>query len=108
MTNCNYARHEGKKSAKDISYCLKTFQNMTQDQWTTLCEIKGNQLVSPPSDAAETQLEDAQLAEAKPETTKNSIVPVVKQNPWALLDRPLTQEELRAARLAYYDQKGNI
>jgi len=108
MTNCNYARHEGKKSAKDISYCLKTFQNMTQDQWTTLCEIKGNQLVAPSSDAVETQVTGSQLEEAKPETTENRIVPAAKPNPWTMLDRPLTQEELRAARLAYYGQKRNI
>ena len=107
MTNCNYARHEGKKSAKDISYCLKTFQNMTQDQWTTLCEIKGNQLVNP---------EIPKEAEAKAETqfkptdthSENTIVPAVKPNPLTNLDRPLTQEELRAARLAYYEQKVKI
>jgi hypothetical protein len=105
ITNCNYARHEGKKTAKDISYCLKTFQNMSQEQWTTLCEIKGNQLVSP-----EIPKEAEAEAEANADThPENTIVPAVKKpNPWASLDRPLTQEELRAARLAYYDQKGNF
>jgi len=97
MTNCNYARHEGKKTAKDISYCLKTFQNMTQDQWTSLCEIKGNQLIEPPP-----LVMPVANAQILPENT------TVKQNPWASLDRPLTQEELRAARLAYYDQKRDL
>lgn len=44
MTNCDYTRHAGKKTPKDISICLKTFQNTTKEQWTKMCEIEGNKL----------------------------------------------------------------
>jgi predicted helicase len=31
MTNCEYARHEGKKSYKDLSICLRTFQKISKN-----------------------------------------------------------------------------
>jgi predicted helicase len=42
MTNCDYARHAGKKTPKDLSICLKTLQNTTKEEWTRMCEIEGN------------------------------------------------------------------
>lgn len=42
MTNCNYARHAGKKTPKDLSICLKTLQNITKEEWTRMCEIEGH------------------------------------------------------------------
>jgi predicted helicase len=44
MTNCDYTRHAGKKTPKDVSICLKTFQNTTKEQWTKMSEIEGNKL----------------------------------------------------------------
>ena len=41
MTNCEYARHEGKKSEKDLSLCLKTLQNITSDEWLKMCHVEG-------------------------------------------------------------------
>ena len=41
MTNCEYARHEGKKSEKDLSLCLKTFQNINKDDWLKMCDTEG-------------------------------------------------------------------
>lgn len=41
MTNCDYVRHMGKKTAKDLSICQKTFQNITKEQWTQMCELEG-------------------------------------------------------------------
>lgn len=38
MTNCDYVRHMGKKTPKDLSICLKTFRNITKDQWFRMCE----------------------------------------------------------------------
>jgi len=32
----------GKKTAKDLSICQKTFQNITKEQWTQMCELEGN------------------------------------------------------------------
>jgi uncharacterized protein YecE (DUF72 family) len=56
----------GKKTPKDISICLKTFQNITKEQWTAMCQLEGNVI-------------EVEKAVAK------------------------TPEELRAARLKYYD-----
>lgn len=42
MTNCDYVRHMGKKTPKDLSICLKTFQNVTKEQWIQMCGVKGN------------------------------------------------------------------
>lgn len=66
MTNCDYVRHQGKKSEKDLSICLRRFQGITKDQWTKMCGLVGQRV----SD------------EAKPKV--------------------LTQDELRAARLAKF------
>jgi len=44
MTNCIYTNHQGKKTKEDISYCLKTFQNITKDEWLLMCDIKSNKL----------------------------------------------------------------
>ena len=41
MTNCDYCRHMGKKTSKDVSICLKTFQNITSEQWVQMCELEG-------------------------------------------------------------------
>jgi hypothetical protein len=41
MTNCDYCRHMGKKTAKDVSICLKTLQNITTAQWVEMCELSG-------------------------------------------------------------------
>jgi predicted helicase len=40
MTNCDYTRHQGEKTNKDLSFCLKTFQNITKDEWLSMCKIE--------------------------------------------------------------------
>jgi hypothetical protein len=67
MTNCDYARHVGKKTDKDLSICIGTFRKITKDDWIKMCQKNENQV-------------------------KESII-------------PLSQEELRLKRLAYYDKK---
>lgn len=42
MTNCDYVRHMGKKTSKDMSLCLKTFQNTTKEQWIRMCGVEGH------------------------------------------------------------------
>lgn len=42
MTNCLFTRHQGEKTSKDLSICLKTFQNITKEDWLKMCNIKGN------------------------------------------------------------------
>lgn len=44
MTNCDYTRRQGPKGPKDISMCLKTFQNMTSEEWVRMCEIEGKKI----------------------------------------------------------------
>ena len=44
MTNCIYTRHQGKKTPQDVSYCLKTLQNITKDEWLRMCNVHGNKL----------------------------------------------------------------
>jgi hypothetical protein len=68
MTNCDYVRHAGKKTPKDVSICLKTFQNTTKEEWTRMCQLEGNQV----------------------EEEKKVV--------------PKTAEELRLARLAYFEK----
>jgi len=41
MTNCDYARHVGAKTDKDLSICLRTFQAITKEQWCNLCDAHG-------------------------------------------------------------------
>ena len=31
----------GKKTAKDLSICQRTFQNITKEQWVQMCELEG-------------------------------------------------------------------
>jgi predicted helicase len=44
MTNCIYTRHQGKKTEKDVSYCLKTLQNITKEEWLKMCQKDGVKL----------------------------------------------------------------
>ena len=46
MTNCVYTRHQGKKTPQDVSYCLKTLQNITKDEWLRMCDVHGAKLGS--------------------------------------------------------------
>jgi len=48
MTNCDYVRHMGKKTSKDLSICLRTFRKITKDQWARMCELKGDVLAEQP------------------------------------------------------------
>lgn len=43
MTNCDYVRHMGKKTERDLSICLRRFQQITKDQWTRMCGVVGHQ-----------------------------------------------------------------
>jgi len=40
MTNCNFVRHQGKKTQADISICLNSFRGITHDEWALMaCAI---------------------------------------------------------------------
>ena len=42
MTTCDGIKHEGVRTSKDISICLKTFRNITKEEWVKMCEIYGS------------------------------------------------------------------
>ena len=37
MTNCSYVRHMGKKTPKDLSYCLGTLRKTSKEEWLKMC-----------------------------------------------------------------------
>jgi hypothetical protein len=41
MTNCSYVRHMGKKTPKDVSYCLGTLRKTTKEEWLAMCGSGG-------------------------------------------------------------------
>jgi hypothetical protein len=48
MTNCDYVRHMGKKTSKDLSICIKTFKRITSEQWTLMCGLEGHRMTEAP------------------------------------------------------------
>jgi hypothetical protein len=57
MTNLNGCRHVGKKDEKDLSICIKTFQNMTLFDWLHLIEKDDHSKISDKS-SKPTDIED--------------------------------------------------
>lgn len=45
MTNCEYCRHMGKKTSKDVSLCLKSLRSITKDQWVSMCGLSSGEKV---------------------------------------------------------------
>ena len=62
MTNCDYCRHMGKKTVKDVSICLKTLQSITKEQWIEMCEKKGDVVDSTVKKLTADELRTARLA----------------------------------------------
>ena len=44
MTTCEYVTHHVSKSENDVSICIKSFQNITKDEWLSMCNINGNKI----------------------------------------------------------------
>jgi predicted helicase len=61
MTNCDYCRHMGRKTPKDVSICLRTFQKITQEEWVQMCELQG-EAVGPAVTLTPEQLRAARLS----------------------------------------------
>ena len=45
MTNCDYTRHQGKKTEKDLSVCVGTFRALKAEDWLKMCNTVGTPLV---------------------------------------------------------------
>jgi len=71
MTNCDYARHVGKKTEKDLSICVGTFRKISSENWISMCQVVGQKI-------------------------EENII------------KPLSQEELKLKRLAYYEKVKEI
>lgn len=62
MTNCDYVRHMGKKTPKDISICLRRFQATTKEQWTRMCALDGRTIAAPTKPLTMEELRAARIA----------------------------------------------
>ena len=80
MTNCDYTRRQGPKTDKDLSICLKSFENITKEEWVKICDVKGLVLNQP--------------------AIKATVINEIVEN----LD-PNSKEGLRNLRIAYFDKK---
>lgn len=87
MTNCIYTRHQGKKTEKDISYCLKTFENITKEEWLKMCGKNGEKLGSDESLVEIPNLTE-KIKEGKNIKKIKAVIP--------------SQEDLRKLREKYY------
>jgi predicted helicase len=90
MTNCVYTRHQGKKTKQDVSYCLKTLQNITKDEWLLMCNIHGQQIGT---------IESQQVI-----NVPLQVINVPKKSK-SKSKAPLSNLELREIRNAYYASK---
>jgi len=62
MTNCDYVRHMGKKTEKDLSICLRRFRQMTKEQWTSMCGLEGHKVAEKAKVLSPEELRAARLA----------------------------------------------
>jgi hypothetical protein len=91
MTNCDYEKHEGVKTEKDLSMCIGTFRGISKEEWVKMCEIEGDVL-------GNTIGKEVLKTEIIQETIPTK--PINK-------DRP-SLEELRLLRVAYYNKRTEI
>jgi predicted helicase len=85
MTNCDYVRHQGKKTSKDISYVLNTFRTISGSDWIKMCELTGQKIVT---DVVQNTITDVSTVQMTAEE----------------LAKP-SKEQLRQLRMAYYTKK---
>lgn len=105
MTNCDFVRHEGEKTDKDLSVCIGTFRKITKGEWLLMCDVKGSTL----NDTI-LKNENEYINEIKPnsneQSNEQSIKYIDQLSTNVNLDKP-SKEDLRLLRLAYY-AKNNI
>jgi hypothetical protein len=65
MTNCAYVSRVGKKSDKDISFVLKSFQDMTSEEWLQMCGYSGTEVPEPTFTQTEKVLSPDELRAAR-------------------------------------------
>lgn len=99
MTNCNYVRHAVKQNEKDLSICLKSFENITKDQWLCMCNVHNYKLENI---IENNNIEKYQQIKTYDESNSNDSTedsPILSE----ILDD--FKEEIRKKRLLFYQQK---
>ena len=61
MTNCDYTRHQGPKTEKDISICLGTLRAISSEQWIKMCGIYSEATIAK-KELTKEELRDLRLA----------------------------------------------
>ena len=62
MTNCDYIKHIGKKTEKDLSICIGTFRKITVAEWTLLCMLNKNITISKTPQISQEEIRNKRLA----------------------------------------------
>ena len=98
MTNCIYTRHQGKKTKQDVSYCLKTLQNINKEEWLRMCNVQGSKLG--------TNNELPMIIEMPIIEMPIIKMPIIFKIPSkkVIKNKVLTKEKLRDLRSSYYGQ----
>ena len=105
MTNCVYTRHQGKKTAQDVSYCLKTLQNITKDEWLRMCNVHGAKLGSSEQEEKEEKNTIIEVPIIKPSTKATKKTSTTKKTSAKVKAKAIvipSPEELRNLRNSYY------
>jgi uncharacterized protein YuzE len=102
MTNCDYVRHVGEKTSKDLSICLKSFQKISKDEWLSMCNIEYHKLNG-----------ILRISEARDTSGENIIVDIKKEDKILEIEdnkeiedninKKLSKEELRKQRILFYE-----
>ena len=100
MTNCVYTRHQGKKTPQDVSYCLKTLQNIAKDEWLSMCKKSGEKLGS--LDVKEEKKEEKHQNQQQVKIPEIAIKKKSGNKKAGKIVVP-SKEEIRALRSEYYN-----
>jgi hypothetical protein len=96
MTNCDYTRHQGIKTEKDISICLKTLQNINKDNWLKMCNVTANKL-GMEENSLQSSVQDSQ------QIKEELILPIKKDK--SKKQPKISNEQLRNIRISFFDKK---
>ena len=88
VTNCDYAKHQGNRSVNDKTIAKKTLQGITRVEWLAMVGDTGHRLGN----------DKEEIQEVPPAPTTRKII--IRRK--ITLPQPLSEEEIRTKRLAYF------